>query len=142
MPIQSVQFMSIDEAECFAPVQPTVAISMLSPGRAPARLAPQIQAVLRLYFHDGVPKDSNPAGTVLFSAEHAREVIEFLRHQHARPEPLHLLIHCEAGISRSAAIAVFAASECRVSLAGQFAFLNPWVLATLVRASYPHYAFD
>ena len=69
-------------------------------------------------------------------------MIDFPRRHHAAPQARHLLIHCEAGISRAAAVVVFAASECRLPLTGQFAFLNPWVLATLVKTAYPHYAFD
>jgi predicted protein tyrosine phosphatase len=142
MPIQSLQFLSLDEAEAFVPQQSTVAISILSPGRAAANLHSNIVEVLRLAFHDGVPRENNPPGTTVFSSEDARSVIDFLRRQQADPTARHLLIHCEAGISRSAAVAVFAASECRVPLAGQFAFLNPWVLSTLVKTAYPHYAFD
>ena len=142
MPIQSLQFLSLDEAEAFVPQQSTVAISILSPGRGPARLHGSIVDVLHLAFHDGVPRDNNPSGTCLFSVDDARSVIDFLHRQQAEPTLRHLLIHCEAGISRSAAVAVFAASECRVSLVGQFAFLNPWVLSTLVKVAYPHYAFD
>jgi predicted protein tyrosine phosphatase len=142
MPIHSLQFLSVDEAENFTPTEPTVAISILSPGRAAASFHVMVGDTLRLYFHDGVPKKSNPPETVLFSSEQALAVVDFLRRNHAQPEARHLLIHCEAGISRSAAIAVFAASECRVPLSGQFAFLNPWVLTTLVKTAYPHYAFD
>jgi predicted protein tyrosine phosphatase len=142
MPIYSLQFLSVDEAENFVPNEPSVAISILSPGRSAASLHAMVGDTLRLYFHDGVPKESNPPETVLFSTEHAQAVIDFLRQHHAQPEARHLLIHCEAGISRSAAIAVFAASECRVPLSGQFAFLNSWVLTTLVKTAYPHYAFD
>lgn len=141
MPIESLQFLSIHEAESFVPYQSSVAISIISPGRAPARLHGDIGEILRLAFHDATPKDSNPQSTVLFSAEDAKAVIDFLRRHHARTQALHLLIHCEAGISRSAAVAVFAASECRVPLSGQFAFLNPWVLGMLVKTAYPHYAF-
>lgn len=140
--IHSLQYLSLDEALEFVPSTPTVAISILSPGRAAAMLHPCIADILRLYFHDGVPKENNPTETALFSAEHARAVINFLRQHHSDPEARHLLIHCEAGISRSAAIAVFAASDCRLPLTGQFAFLNSWVLTTLVKVAYPHYAFD
>jgi predicted protein tyrosine phosphatase len=142
MPIQSLQFLSVDEAECFTPSQSTVAISILSPGRTEAKLHGKIHDILRLYFHDSGPTETNTFGTAMFSGEQAQAVIEFLRRHQACPEALHLLIHCEAGISRSAAIAVFAASECGVPLTGQFAFLNPWVLSTLVKTAYPHYAFD
>jgi len=142
MSIKSLEFLSVDEAQAFVPKVQTVAISILTPGRAPAQLDRNIQDVLRLYFHDGVPYGREPRKVDLFSSEQAQAVIDFLRHHHAQPQPTHLLIHCEAGISRSAAVAVFSASECRVPLNGQFAFLNPWVLATLVKTSYPQYAFD
>ena len=142
MPIQSLKFLSVDEAQAFVPEVQTVAISILTPGRAPAQLHSTIENVLRLYFHDGVPHGTEPRKVDLFSTEQALAVINFLRHHHTQPQPKHLLIHCEAGISRSAAVAVFSASECRVPLNGQFAFLNPWVLATLVKTSYPQYAFD
>lgn len=140
--IQSLQYCSLDEAQEFVPSGPTIAISILSPKRAPAQLHSDIEEVLRLYFHDGVPYGTAPRNVDLFSTEQAQAVIDFLRLHIAAPNPKHLLIHCEAGISRSAAVAVFAASECRVPLSGQFAFLNPWVLSTLVKTSYPHYAFD
>lgn len=142
MPIQSLEFLSVDEAQAYVPEVHTVAISILSPGRAPAQLHSDIRDVLRLYFHDGVPYGTAPRKVDLFSTQQAQAIIDFLRSHNAAPNPTHLLIHCEAGISRSAAVAVFAASECRVPLSGQFAFLNPWVLSTLVKTSYPHYAFD
>jgi len=142
MPIKSLEFLSVDEAQAFVPKVQTVAISILTPGREAARLHSDIDDVLRLYFHDGVPHGSEPRKVELFSAGQAQAIIDFLRHHNAQPQVRHLLIHCEAGISRSAAVAVFSASECRVSLCGQFAFLNPWVLATLVKTAYPHYAFD
>lgn len=140
--IHSLQYLSLNEALQFMPNTLTVAISILSPGRAAAALNPGITDTLRLYFHDGVPIDNNPPDTTLFSAEHARMVIDFLHLHNSTPEARHLLIHCEGGISRSAAIGVFFASECHLPLTGQFAFLNPWVLATLMKAAYPHYAFD
>ena len=140
--IQSLHYCSWDEAQSYVPTGPTVAISILSPKRAPAQLHSDIEDVLRLYFHDGVPYGTAPRKVDLFSTEQAQAVIDFLRRHNAAPNPTHLLIHCEAGISRSAAVAVFAASECRVPLSGQFAFLNPWVFSTLVKTAYPHYAFD
>ena len=138
MSIHSLEFLSVDEAQAFVPNIQTVAISILTPGRAPAQLHPSIEEVLRLYFHDGVPYGREPRKVNLFSTEQAQAVIDFLRHHNAQSEPRHLLIHCEAGISRSAAVAVFSASECRLPLSGQFAFLNPFVLATLVKTAYPH----
>ncbi len=139
--IDSIEFVSVDEAEIFVPDRPSVAISILSPGRAPARLDPGFVAVLREAFLDSLPADRASPESGQFSPEHAQRIVAFIRAWHDREEHYRLLIHCEAGISRSAAVAVFAASECRVALSGYFAFLNPWVLNTLVRTAYPHYAF-
>lgn len=142
MTIDSVEFLSVDEASAFIPCCRTVAISLLSPKCVPVQLHNSIEEVLRLYFHDLVPVDKSFVPEGYFSIAQAQQIIEFIRKHHASAESCHMLIHCEAGISRSAAVAVFAASECGIPLSGQFAFLNPWVLATLVKTSYPHYAFD
>ena len=39
------------------------------------------------------------------------------------------------------AISILSPGRCAAALHGQFAFLNHWVLTTLVRSAYPHYAF-
>ena len=139
--IDSLEYLSLNEALQFVPAKPTVAISILSLRRTPATLHAEINPVLRLYFEDTV-KGVDASGVGVFTEAQARQIIDFIRLHHEQPEPRHLLIHCEAGISRSAAVAVFAASECRLPLTGQFAFLNPAVLTTLVKLAYPHYAFD
>lgn len=138
--ITSLNYLGLDEAEAFIPNGRTLAISILSPHRTPARLHEAISPVLRLYFEDTtVNAGEHKPGA--FNTGHAQAILDFLRAEQANPAPVHLLVHCEAGISRSAAVAVFAASECRVPITGQIAFLNPWVLATLVQVAYPHYAF-
>lgn len=139
--IDSLEYLSLDEAMQFVPDKSTVAISILSPRRVPAALHADINPILRLYFEDTTAREDEQPRAGVFSEEQARQVIDFIREHHGHPESRHLLIHCEAGISRSAAVAVFAASECRLPLTGQFAFLNPWVLGMLVKIAYPHYAF-
>lgn len=114
---------------------------ILSPGRAQVALHPDIDPVLRLYFEDTTGKEGASPAPGIFSTHQAREILHFVRHHRDTPESCHLLVHCEAGISRSAAVAVFAASECSIPLTGQFAFLNPWVLSVLVKTAYPHYGF-
>jgi len=42
---------------------------------------------------------------------------------------------------REMAISILSPGRCAAALHGQFAFLNHWVLTTLVRSAYPHYAF-
>lgn len=139
--IKSLEYLSLKEALEFKPQVPTIAISILSPGRAQAALHPEIDPVLRLYFEDTTGKEATTPGPGIFSTDHAREILDFIHHHRDKPVPCHLLVHCEAGISRSAAVAVFVASECSIPLTGQFAFLNPWVLSVLVKTEYPHYGF-
>jgi len=135
--IDSLEYMSLDEALQFVPVKPTVAISILLPWRKPATLHSEIDPVLRLYFEDAV-KGVISSDVGVFTKAQAHQVLGFVRVHHERPEPRHLLIHCESGISSSAAVAVFAARECRIPLTGQFASLNSRVLGMLmlVKAGY------
>lgn len=139
--IQSLEYLSLQEALEFTPQVPTIAISILSPGRAQAALHPAIDPILRLYFEDTTGKDGVPPPPGVFNSDQALATRDFIHRHHNTPKPCHLLVHCEAGISRSAAVAVFAASECHLPLTGQFAFLNPWVLSVLVKTAYPHYGF-
>ncbi|GAB1394889.1 hypothetical protein MASR1M60_30530 [Rhodocyclaceae bacterium] len=141
MMIKSIEYLSLKEALEFQPKDSTIAISILSPGRAQVALHPGINPVLRLYFEDTMGKEGASPAPGIFNTNQAREILHFVRHHRDTPEPCHLLVHCEAGISRSAAVAVFAASECNIPLTGQFAFLNSWVLSVLVKTAYPHYCF-
>lgn len=139
--IDSIEYLSLDKALQFVPVKPTVAISILPLGREPATLHAEIDPVLRLHFED-TANGATISDVGMFTRAQACQVIDFLRAHHEHPEPRHLLIHCEAGISGSAAVAVFAAREYRIPLTGQLTSLNSWVLGMLmlVKAAYPHYA--
>lgn len=139
--IHSLEFMSLDEARVVSPTEPSIAISILSPRYPAISLSEEFRDILQLRFEDSTPADGCTEQGGFFTKNQARQIIEFIRTYHSAEQTYHLLIHCEAGISRSAAVAVFAASECRVPLSGQFAFLNPWVLKVLVNTAYPHYAF-
>lgn len=129
----------MEYAKEFIPTSDTIVISIRSPGGEPVTIHQDVHDILRLYFADSVPKLNR---TGLFSAVHAKEIITFLNKYHEIEKPFHLLVHCEAGISRSAAVAVFAASHCDLSIRGKLAFLNPHVLTTLVKETCPMYAFD
>ena len=65
------------------------------------RETPYCKGVLTLYFDDTVKETD---GTVLFSEDHARAIIDFVR-SHREAETL--LVHCYAGQSRSRAVAAF-----------------------------------
>lgn len=55
--IESIEYLSLDGALEFKPQVQTIAISILSPGRAQAALHPEIAPVLRLYFEDTTGKE-------------------------------------------------------------------------------------
>lgn len=137
--IKSIEFMSLEKAQAYVPVHRTVAISILSPGMQEARLR-GFEDILRLYFTDAVTAGSEE--TVLFDQKFARQIVDFLDGYHKVTSDFDLLIHCHAGVSRSAAVAVWAASEFGLPLTGYFAMLNPYVLRHLVRCKSPQYEYD
>lgn len=85
-----------------------VCISVTDPTTEPATLSPQFADVLRLVFHDlepedcpeGTPTDCGPAS--FMGPADAGEVVRFAA-KHADADVL--VIHCEAGVSRSRSIA-------------------------------------
>ncbi len=131
--------MSLEKAEAFIPERPTVAISILAPGMEEASLQ-GFQDVLRLFFTDAVTAVNEE--TVLFNQKFARQIVDFLDRYHKVAGDFDLLIHCQAGVSRSAAVAVWAASERGLPLTGYFAMLNPFVLQQLVRCKSPQFEYD
>jgi len=88
------------------------------------------RGILSLSFHD-LHRPERP-DVILFTAEHAREIFDFFTA--VRPELETLVIHCEAGISRSAAVA---AALSRATIGADSFFFehyapNPLVYSTLL----------
>jgi hypothetical protein len=116
-------------AEALPPVPKGVVISVTNPRQAPACLDGWA-AILRLGFHD----IEEPApGWKPMTLDQARAVLHFA-HLH-RSAPL-LLVHCEHGASRSAAIGAFLAAWASLTFhwSGD-GVPNPWVLRQLGRAA-------
>ena len=67
-------------------------------------------ALLELKFHD---LDSPTCGLPVFTTRDALRTIEFL--EEANKHCCNLLVHCEAGVSRSGAVAYFAAEKSGLS---------------------------
>jgi predicted protein tyrosine phosphatase len=80
--------------------KPCVLISITDVEESPPDIPPCYSDVLHLQFHD---IDKNRTGYVCFSRKHARQILDFytLRIDNVKT----FVIHCTAGISRSAAIA-------------------------------------
>lgn len=81
--------------------------------------------VLRLEFHD-IQKPVH--GYVAFNDLHAHLIEEFIRHWHKVDKKVDLIVHCEAGISRSVAVSVFLADLLNLPLEGHLEFANQYVL--------------
>ncbi len=104
--IRSVDFVGQGTAEG-TPAQPNVAmISVATPGTWEPILA-DFEHILRLEFHD-VEDDSEP--WIPFDSTHAKAVIDFVTQLHSASDPVDLVVHCKAGLSRSPAIALYVAT--------------------------------
>jgi predicted protein tyrosine phosphatase len=93
--------LSREDAERYEPRGREICISIADPDAEPARVSSRFAAVLRLHFTDiieqGEPSD------ILFSEEHARAIREFVD---AWPDATRIVVHCQAGVSRSPGVAL------------------------------------
>jgi len=93
--------LSREEAELYEPRGKEICISISDPDASPARLSSRFAAVLRLNFNDvierGEPSD------ILFAEDHAREIRKFLD---SWPKAERVMVHCNAGVSRSPGVAL------------------------------------
>ena len=108
------------QAEDFRFSEREAVISITDPGQAPAVLTGATH-VLRLSFFDLVePIDTDPrfGPESLFGARHAQALQQFVQGLEAAGCVRTLVVHCEAGVSRSAAVAL-----CVATLTG-YAFPN------------------
>lgn len=106
MSLPELRHLSREDAAIFVHPRPFVVISITDPGSVPAEFVPceHRRAVLRMEFHDldAVPDGLNGKDLVIYGREHARRVLEFVE-EHRSVDLI--LIHCEAGLSRSAGLA-------------------------------------
>src|SRR5574343_2015155 len=135
MSITQVRFASRELAESLAGNPYMAVISITDPGTPEARLDPQFRHVLRVSFYDALPADEYlPAPRPgLFDRALAQRIDAFVQELHAAPFSLTLMLHCEYGVSRSAAVALFAAAIADAPLdAREFTYeANPWVVDRL-----------
>lgn len=135
MTITQVHFASRELAESLAGNPYMAVISITDPTTPEARLDPQFRHVLRLAFFDAQPADPfTPPLPGLFDRRLAERIVRFIKELHRAPFEISLLVHCEYGVSRSAAVALFAEAYTKAPLeARQFAYeANPWVIEQLL----------
>lgn len=136
MTIRMVRYTSRKLAEQLRGSPYMAVISITDPGTPEARLDPLFRHVLRLAFYDAVPADEYLPAPLpgLFDYRMAGQISAFIGELHAAPFEIELMVHCEFGVSRSAAVALFAEALTGAPLeAREFTYeANQWVLDQLL----------
>ena len=144
MSINQVFYTSRKLAESLAGNPYMAVISITDPTTPEAKLDPLFRHVLRLSFFDAVPADEfMPPLPGLFDLAMARQIDAFVGELQAAPFALSLMVHCEYGVSRSAAVALFIEALTGAPLAArEFAYeANQWVIDRLLQL-HPQLAVD
>ncbi len=145
MTIKHVLFASRELAESLAGNPYMAVISITDPGTPEARLDPLFRHVLRLSFFDAVPADEYLPAPMPGMFDHlmAAQISEFVQALHAAPFDISTMVHCEYGVSRSAAVALFVEAFSAAPLAArEFAHeANQWVIDRLLHVN-PELSID
>ena len=109
MTISKVYFASRELAESLTGKPSIAVISITDPGTPEANLHAHFEHVLRLAFYDAEPADEYLPAPIpgLFDYPMARQIATFVHERHKSPDEVSMLVHCEYGVSRSAAVALF-----------------------------------
>jgi predicted protein tyrosine phosphatase len=135
MTINRVRFASRELAESLAGNPYMGVISITDPGTPEAKLDARFRHILRLSFFDAIPADPfMPPLPGLFERKHAQRIDRFVRELHEAPFDISVMVHCEYGVSRSAAVALFVEAFSGAPLeAREFTYeANPWVIDQLL----------
>jgi predicted protein tyrosine phosphatase len=103
----------------------------LSPGEA--KLQEELfYQILRVGFHDVLPDRQYDEPTVLMVHKDAQRIVEFVRL--VAPNVEGILVHCKAGISRSAAVAKWICESFDLPFSDRYTQFNQHVYTMLVTA--------
>lgn len=131
--LSNVLFVGRHTVETCAPIQHWALISVGEPDSydGSPKITPGWEHVLKLSFHDVSPnQDGMDALLKYFGAEDAKAIVEFVRR--VAPEVEGLMIHCRAGISRSAAIAKWVCEEFNIPFNHKYDLYNIHVYQHLI----------
>lgn len=135
MTIKQVLFASRELAESLAGNPYMAIISITDPGTPDAKLDPLFQHVLRISFYDAVPADEYLPSPFpgMFDYPMAHRISDFVHELHQAPFEISMMVHCEYGVSRSAAVALFVEAYSGAPLtAREFTYeANQWVIDQL-----------
>jgi len=126
MELKNVVFTGRDQAEASLgwPHWAVISISGLNP----AVLKGGWHSVLRLEFDD---VDTPEEPYIMFSPAHANQIIDFAEAARDSHEVEGILVHCQAGISRSAAVAKWIAEKYGLPYPDKYSLYNKYVYSTL-----------
>ncbi len=129
MALRQVVFKGRIEAEKESSRSNWAVISITEPGSKPAQLNDGWYAILRQEFHDVDYTDSSYPYS-LFSEHQARELVSFV--VKVETEGVEgILVHCKAGISRSAAVARWIAFKYGLPFVENYSLYNRHVFRLL-----------
>lgn len=133
--IKSVCFISRKEFESRCPLPNEVAISIGDPDQETPRILEDYEDSVRLRFLDLEPKECWKHGldpAACMTVTQAEELANFIQCNHAQKEAISVVVHCEAGVSRSAAVALTIATYAGLALINRHpSFANPHVVQLL-----------
>lgn len=136
MAIRQVSFTSRQHAETIQGAPTAAVISITDPGTPPAKLKGHFKDILRLAFYDAVPAEEFLPAPMpgLFDHRMARKVTQFVEQMNKAAEDVSIIVHCEFGVSRSAAVALFTSAYAGAPLkAREYAYdANQWVVDRLL----------
>lgn len=130
--LNKVVFLGRGVCETIGPWPDWAVISVTDPISAfgEAKLKNGWHAVLRLEFHDAEADDAD--SFVLMTQKDAHDIVEFVRE--AAPAIEGILVRCNSGISRSAAIAKWIADEYNIPFDSSYNQYNKHVYQLLLEA--------
>jgi predicted protein tyrosine phosphatase len=121
------------DAQAYVPSGREVCISVTGPHHPVPPLSEQFTAILRVAFSE-IARPIDLPDYVLFNDQHARQILAFAKRWRDADR---LIIHCQAGLSRSPGIAIGLCelfSWCNISdLEQKHSMANAWVRRELVR---------
>jgi len=128
--IKKIEFMSQSEAEGIIPKQNEAIISISCP-KDVVHLSNLWRNKLELKFHDiDFPEDDK----VIFNEDHYDQIMNFLNSIENSVE--NIVVHCHAGISRSAAVAMFIADIYRLNFNTNYTLYNKYIYTTCKKLYY------
>lgn len=125
--VENILVLSLGKAEQYAPSENGAVISITSSNQDYASIKDGWSSILRVVFDD--IDDSKDESLKIFDVDHANQIINFLD---TLPNHVNfLLIHCQAGISRSTAVAKFIADYYQLPYPEKYSLYNKHVYKVL-----------